>query len=63
MENAHNNINWFILTRSTENILGQKISYPTKVFDLRTTGRDHLIYIQGVTSLLNDICYISWSVT
>ena len=37
MKNAHNTIKRFVLTRSTKNILGQKISYPTKIFDSRTT--------------------------
>ena len=36
-EIAHNTIKRFVLTRSTKNILGQKISYRTKIFDLRTT--------------------------
>ena len=37
MKNGHNTIKRFVLTRSTKNILGQRISYRTKIFDLRTT--------------------------
>ena len=37
MKNAHDTMKRFVLTRSTKNILGQKISYRTKIFDLRTT--------------------------
>ena len=37
IKNTDNVIKLFVLKRSTKNILGQKISYRSKIFDLRTT--------------------------
>ena len=42
MKNAHNTNKRLVFTRSTTNMLGKKISYQSKIFDLRSDNLNNI---------------------